>query len=176
MIGLLLLLATTVGVVMAQDRKAKFNTVQCEAFRNVVSASFLPMSSPCFDRAGGQIGINNRAVSDRNVNKMFECASFVVNTACLKNMQDETRVAQCRFRSACLEPDVAPPNVTMLSASEQAELFAIKCPSRPYQESVVGERGVSRRVSDVVAVHRFVRIFTSWDWRCVSQNIVFATK
>jgi hypothetical protein len=50
-----------VVLIAAQDYKAKFNTNQCEAFRDAIAASYLP-SAPCFNRQGGAIGIRNREV------------------------------------------------------------------------------------------------------------------
>jgi hypothetical protein len=74
MIGLWLLVVIA-SVVMAQDRTAEFNTVQCEAFRNVVAASFLP-SSPCFNKNGGQIGINKRAVRQKKKERKYDLVGW----------------------------------------------------------------------------------------------------
>lgn len=59
--GVIQFVLLLVVLIVAQDYKAKFNTPQCQAFRDAVSASYLP-SAPCFDRQGGAIGIRRREV------------------------------------------------------------------------------------------------------------------
>jgi hypothetical protein len=60
---LALLLATVCVAQQATgvDHEVRLNADQCNAMGRAVAASYLP-SSPCFDKTGGQLGINRRSV------------------------------------------------------------------------------------------------------------------
>jgi hypothetical protein len=61
LLALLLLAAVCVAQQATVDHEVRLNADQCNAMGRAVAASQLP-SSPCFDKTGGQLGINQRSV------------------------------------------------------------------------------------------------------------------
>jgi hypothetical protein len=138
LLALLLLAAVCVAQQATVDHEVRLNADQCNAMGRAVAASQLP-SSPCFDKTGGQLGINQRSVRHAHplrVKTAKNKQNGVFDDPLLA--QDATRVVVCRFKSACVNLVATPPppaGVLPLAEPFAAELNATRCPTRPFQDT-----------------------------------------